>query len=75
MNDVLCKARMVYQIAIDNGLENTQDYLDYQDALNSLSVAFSPALNIKNEAQIALKSKFQKSDIIIWQPDKKAVTL
>ena len=65
MNDVLCKARLVYQIAVDNGLENTQDYLDYQDALNSLSVAFSPALNIKNEAQIALKSKFQKSDIII----------
>ena len=56
---------MVYQIAVDNGLENTQDYLDYQDALNWLSVAFSPAVHIKNEAQIALKSKFQKSDIII----------
>lgn len=65
MNDVLCKARLVYQIAVDNGLENTQDYLDYQDALNWLSVAFSPALNIKNEAQIALKSNFQESDIII----------
>jgi hypothetical protein len=65
MNDVLCKASMVYQIAIDNGLENTQDYLHYQDALNCFSVAFSPALNIKNESQIALKSKFQKSDIII----------
>ena len=65
MNDVLCKARKVYQIAVDNGLENNQDYIDYQDALNWLSVAFSPALNIKNEAQIALKSNFQESDIII----------
>ena len=40
MNDVLCKARLVYQIAVDNGLENTQDYLDYQDELNELSFSY-----------------------------------
>ena len=40
MNDVLCKARLVYQIAVDNGLENTQDYLDYQDELNKLSIIY-----------------------------------
>lgn len=40
MNDVLCKARMVYQMAVDNGLENTQDYLDYQDELNELSISY-----------------------------------
>lgn len=40
MNDVLCKARLVYQIAVDNGLENTQDYLDYQDELNELSISY-----------------------------------
>jgi len=62
-------------MAIDNNLENTPDYIDYQDALNWLSIAFSPAVNIKNEAQIALKPDFQKSEIIIWQTDKKAVSL
>ena len=65
MNEVLCKARQVYQMAIDNNLENTPDYIDYQDALNWLSIAFSPAVNIKNEAQITLKPDFQKSEIII----------
>ena len=40
MNDVLCKARMVYQMAVDNGLQNSQDYLDYQDKLNEFSVAY-----------------------------------
>ena len=52
-------------MAIDNNLENTPDYIDYQDALNWLSIAFSPTVNIKNEAQIALKPDFQKSEIII----------
>lgn len=41
MNEVLLKARTIYQMAVDNDLENTQDYINYQDELNRLSIVSS----------------------------------
>lgn len=60
MNEVLLKARTIYQMAVDNDLENTQDYINYQDELNRLSIVSSSDSTKEKWAQTAPPPKFLK---------------
>ncbi len=39
--DVINKANFVYQYAVANNLQDSQDYINYQDELNRLSVIYN----------------------------------
>lgn len=42
----IAKCRQAYAFAVTNGLENTQVFMDWQDALNQISVAYPNIVDI-----------------------------
>jgi hypothetical protein len=55
INQVINTANYVYQYARINGLEDTQEYLNYQDQLNLLSLQYSE--EAKNRYKNSFDSK------------------
>lgn len=49
MNQVLNTANYIYQYAKENHLEDSQEYITYQDNLNLLSVLYSEDAQNRNK--------------------------